>query len=309
MIITVTLNPAVDKTLMIPRFAVNEVNRVKETVMDPGGKGINVSKSVHALGGDTLCMGILGGETGTYIQKALYAMGLRQNMVMTGIPTRTNIKIVDLDLGTNTDINEPGAPVSAETLEALWNKLCAVAKPGDIVVFAGKNPPGTPDDTLAKWTRSLTEKGVSVFLDTVGEPMLLAMKEKPALIKPNREELEQLVGKELPTEEEILLAARQLNAQGIKLVAVSLGGDGAMLVTDEKALRVYVPKVSVVSTVGAGDSMMAALAYAAEKRYSLEGAARFAAAVSAATVQVEGSKPAPLDLIEPLIDKIIIKEL
>jgi len=308
-IITVTLNPAVDKTLIVPTFLTNEVNRVKNVIMDPGGKGINVSKSVQALGGQTLCMGILGGETGSFIQKELQTMGLKQNMVMTSNPTRTNIKIVDPELGTNTDINEPGGNVSSEILESLWEKLSSAAVPGDIVVFAGKNPPGTPDDTLAKWTRMLVEAGVSVFLDTVGAPMLLAMKERPALIKPNQEELEQIMGKKLPTQEDVLAAARQLNEQGIEMVAVSLGGDGALLVTQEQALRVHVPEVHVVSTVGAGDSMMAALAYAAQNAYSMKEAARFAAAVSAATVQVEGSKPAPMELIEPLLDKIIIEKI
>ena len=145
MIFTVTLNPAVDKTLLIPDFAVDRVNRVALAVTDPGGKGINVSKSVQALGGESVCLGILGGETGEYIASALTKMELQHDFVMTDNPTRTNIKIVDLQQKTNTDINEQGAPVEQQWLDAVWEKLHIRTKPGDTVIFAGKNPPGTPD--------------------------------------------------------------------------------------------------------------------------------------------------------------------
>ena len=214
MILTVTLNPAVDKTVYIPGFAVNEVNRVQHVILDPGGKGINVSKSVQALGGETLCLSILGGETGSYIKSALDEMGLSNDVVWSNHATRTNMKIVDLHLGTNTDINEAGAAVSKETLDTLWEMLKQAAKPGDIVVFAGKNPPGTPENLLAQWTGQLRQMGVRVCLDTVAEPMQLAVKEKPDVIKPNLEELQQLLGKTLQTDQ-IVDAARELTACGV----------------------------------------------------------------------------------------------
>lgn len=304
MILTVTLNPAVDKTVFIPGFAVDHVNRVSDGFMDPGGKGINVSKSVQALGGDTMCFGILGGATGRYIADALDRMGLKHDMVMAEQPTRTNIKIVDLQNKTNTDINEAGATVQQQHLDAVWEKLSATAKKGDVVVFAGKNPPGTPDDTLAQWTRALVGNGVLVCLDTVGEPMKLALLEKPTIIKPNKEELEQLLGRRLETQADMVCAGRELNKMGVELVAISLGGDGALLVTEKNAVCVHVPEVRVVSTVGAGDSMMAALAYYMQQGYALEELGRRAAAVATATVQVDGSKPAQIAQITPLIDQI-----
>ena len=309
MVITVTLNPAVDKTLIVPGFAVDAVNRVEEILLDPGGKGINVSKSVQALGGETLCIGILGGDTGSYIRQALDEMKLKHDMVLSHCPTRTNTKIVDLKLGTNTDINEAGAPITEQLLDSVWEKLCAAAKAGDTVVIAGRNPPGTPDVLLARWTRQLCQKGVRVCLDTVGLPMTLAVQERPSVIKPNREELSAFTGKIFADDIEVLAAAKELVDSGIDLVAVSLGADGAIFAAKEKCCRSRCPKVTAVSTVGAGDAMMAALAYCIEKNCVLEETARIATAVATATVQVSGSQPAPRELVEKMLALIEVEEI
>ena len=158
MIITVTLNPALDKMVILPGFAVNTVNRVQSIRLDPGGKGINVSKSVQALGGKTLAITALGGGSGGYIKAALDALGLPNDPVITDQVTRTNLKIVDPVLGTNTDINEPGKPLSQQALDSIWEKLSRAVQPGDTVVFAGKNPPEMADDLL----RGRREKAANV---------------------------------------------------------------------------------------------------------------------------------------------------
>ena len=306
MIITVTLNPALDKTVTLPGFAVNTVNRVQKIRLDPGGKGINVSKTVKALGGNTLSIGILGGASGGYIKSALDRMNLPNDMVITGEATRTNIKIVDPVLMTNTDINEAGGPVSQQMLLAVWEKLTDVVKPGDTVVFAGKNPPGMGDGLLADWIRRLKERNVRICVDTVGEPMRLALAEKPDMIKPNKAELSEIVGKNLISDSQILETARELVAQGVGLAAVSMGADGAFFVTKDVVLRGRAPKVSVVSTAGAGDAMMAALAHYTAAGCSLEETARRSIAVASASVMCDGSQPAELDKILPLIDRVII---
>lgn len=304
MIITVTMNPAVDKTLFIPCFSVNEVNRVQSVRMDPGGKGINVSKAAQVLGADTICLGILGGETGAYIRTALERKGLKCDMVCAEQTTRTNIKIVDLEKGTNTDINEAGEPVSDRVLEQLHQRITDLAKPGDTVVFAGKNPPGTPVDLLARWTRQLRAAGVRVCLDTVGEPMRLALQEAPSVIKPNQEELSEILGKTLATEQEVIEGAQQMLAMGLELVVVSMGGDGAVFVSEQGSIRTIVPRVPVVSTVGAGDSMMAAAACFLEKGADLKDIALWATATATAAVQVDGSEPAKIDLIREMLPQI-----
>lgn len=309
MVITVTLNPAVDKTVFVPGFSVNAVNRVEQIILDPGGKGINVSKSVQALGGKTVCLGILGGSTGSYIRSALDQMNVPHNMTESDSATRTNTKIVDLKLGTNTDVNEPGAAITQEQLEDVWNKLVCAAEAGDTVVFAGKNPPGTPEDLLALWTKELRKKNIRVGLDTVGIPMKLALREKPDIIKPNLEELALLIGKEPTGDAQVLDAARELTMDGVGLVAVSMGGDGAMFVTKDRAVRTRCPKVKVVSTVGAEDSMMAALVYYAEMGLSLEELSCRATAVATATVQVSGSQPAELSLVNEILPLVSVETL
>ena len=307
MIITVTLNPALDKTLTLPGFAVNTVNRVQQIRLDPGGKGINVSKSVKALGGKTLCLGILGGAPGGYIKAALDQMDLPNDMVFSSEPTRTNIKIVDPVLGTNTDINEPGNPVTEEYLHQVWEKLTAVVHPGDTVVFAGKNPPGMDDTLLALWIRKLKLLDVRICVDTVGEPMRLALEEGPDIIKPNKSELSDIMGVRLSTDRDVLEAAGELVRKGVGLAAVSMGADGAVFVTKDRILRGRCPKVSVVSTVGAGDAMMAALAHYSAAGCSLEETARRSIAVASASVMCSGSQSAELDKILPLIDRVGIE--
>lgn len=309
MIITVSLNPALDKTVTLPGFAVNTVNRVQNYRLDPGGKGINVSKVIKALGGKTLCLGVLGGAPGGFIKSALDSMELPNDMVITGEPTRTNIKIVDPVLGTNTDINEAGSPIREETLQAVWEKLTRVVQPGDTVVFAGKNPPGMADDQLATWIRQLKSLDVRICVDTVGEPMRLCLQERPDIIKPNKVELSEVLGRKLVSDRDILEAACNLVGQGVGLVAVSMGDQGAFFATKEQVIRAYSPKVSVASTVGAGDAMMAALAHYTAAGCSLEETARRATAVASAAVTCSGSQVAELDKILPLIDRVRVEHI
>ena len=309
MIITVTLNPALDKTVILPGFAVNTVNRVSATRLDPGGKGINVSKVVKALGGKTLALGVLGGAAGGYIQAAMDKMELPNDMVLTGEITRTNLKIIDPLLQTNTDINEPGGPVSEETLDAVWHKLSRVVKPGDTVVLAGKNPPGMPDSRLADWVTRLHGMKVYTCVDTVGEPMQLAIAAQPDIIKPNREELAEIAGRRMVTDDDVLTAARELVGRGVGLVTASLGADGAIFVTRNQAFRGYAPKVSVVSVAGAGDAMMAALTHYSAAGCSLEETARRSIAVSVASVMCSGSEAPELNMILPLIDQVRLEKL
>lgn len=309
MIVTVTLNPALDKTVTLPGFAVNTVNRVQSVRLDPGGKGINVSKAVQALGGKTLAISVLGGANGGYIKSALDAMDLPNHMILSEGPTRTNLKIVDPVLGTNTDINEPGSPLTKEVLDKVWQVLSQTVQPNDTVVFAGKNPPGMADDLLAVWIRRLKAMNVRVCVDTVGEPMLLALAEGPDIIKPNKAELSELMGTELHTDRQIIDTAGKLVDSGIGLVAVSMGSSGAIFVTKDQCIRGYSPKVTVGSTVGAGDSMMAALAHYSDAGCSLEETARRAIATASAKVMCSGSEAADLSAILPLIDRVRIEHI
>ncbi len=309
MIVTVTLTPALDKTVILPEFRVNEVNRIQNIRLDPGGKGINVSKGLRALGVDSLATGILGGDTGRYIERCLHETGIACDFVWTERDTRTNLKVIDPVLHTNTDINEPGAPVSADVLETVYQKTEAAAQPGDIVVFAGKAPPEAPDTVFADWTVRLRRRGVKVYLDADGELLIQGAKACPALIKPNDAELSRLVGRNFTDVNEMAAAARQLVDNGIQTVAVSLGGDGALFVTRDVILRGYGLKVEVKSTVGAGDSVMAALACAAERNMSFRDGCALAMAFSAAAVTTPGTQPAEPEVVEALLKQVRMEEV
>ena len=159
MIYTVTLNPALDKTVEIPSLTVDSVNRITAMRTDPGGKGINVSKVIDKLGGKSVATGILGGDTGNAILSALKAMGLDTSFRFVEGETRTNLKVVDPVNHTNTDINEPGVTVSGEILDGYLKELLLKVNAGDIVVISGSLPTGSPKDTYQTWVKAFKEAG------------------------------------------------------------------------------------------------------------------------------------------------------
>ena len=186
MIYTVTLNPALDKTVEIPSLTVDAVNRITSMRTDPGGKGINVSKVISKLGGKSIAAGILGGDTGRAILTALESMGLTTCFHFVEGETRTNMKIIDPEAHTNTDINEPGVTVSEEILGELLAELLGKVTEKDIVVISGSMPKGSPQDTYYTWTKAFREKGAKVILDADGELLKAGLKATPYLIKPNK---------------------------------------------------------------------------------------------------------------------------
>ena len=309
MIVTVTLTPALDKTVVIPNFRTDEVNRIVSLRLDPGGKGINVSKGLHSLGMDSLATGILGGDTGRYIENSLRGLGIACDFAWTDHDTRTNLKVIDPVLHTNTDINEAGMPVGQDVLETVYRKIETAVRRDDIVVFAGKAPAGAADTIFAEWTERLNRKGVRVCLDADGGLLIEGAKAKPALIKPNDAELSRLTGRSFESIDEIAASARELTADGIETVAVSLGGDGALFVKGDTALRGRGLKVEVQSTVGAGDSMMAALAYGAASGMSFRDTCALALAFSAAAVTTPGTQPAEMDYVNELLKQVILTEI
>ena len=309
MIYTVTLNPALDKTVEIPMFAIDKVNRVAALRTDPGGKGINVSKVIAVLGGQSVAMGILGGNTGNAIAGKLQEMGLCCDFTFVSGETRTNLKIVDPEKGSFTDVNEPGCAVSQAVLDGLLEKLTAKILPGDIVILSGSLPKGAPVDTYCQYVAACKMAGAKVFLDADGGAMQAGLEAKPYLVKPNDEELSRLLGKELTEEKELLAGARRLLAQGLEKVVVSMGGRGALYVTGEKTVIAKGLKVPVASTVGAGDSVVAALALAEEQGLSLEEAAVFSTAVGAANVMCSGTQAPQRSEIERLYHQVTIREV
>ncbi len=304
MIYTVTLNPALDKTVQIPNMTVNAVHRITEMRTDPGGKGINVSKVLAKLGGESTVLALLGGSTGHQIAAALEALGLKCQLTFAPGETRTNLKIVDPILHTNTDLNEPGMEAKEAVLNRMLAELTAMVKPGDIVVISGSLPMGAPKDTYFHWVAECKKAGAKVFLDVDGARMAEAVKAVPYLVKPNQEELSNWVGRHLETVEDMIAAAKELLAIGIEKVVVSMGSKGALYVTGETVIRANGLKVPVGSTVGAGDSVVAALAYAEERNLCQEKTVCLFTAAGAANVMCSGSQAAEYEVIEALLDKV-----
>ena len=309
MIITVTLNPALDKTVEIPDFSLDAVNRITAMRTDPGGKGLNVSKVIAKLGGTSTAVGVLGGTTGRRIADAMDALGIACQFTFVDGETRTNLKVIDPARHTNTDLNEPGLTVDQETLDHMRDALVAAIRPGDIVVLSGSLPKGAPADTYGSWTAACRTAGARVFLDADGEPLAHGLAAKPYLAKPNNHELSRLTGRALETADDLLAAARTLIADGVERVVVSMGGDGALFVSADRAYRAEGLRVPVGSTVGAGDSMVAALAYAAEQGMADADTVRLAVATSAANVMCSGSQAAERSAVDELLPHVVFHEI
>lgn len=309
MIYTVTLNPALDKTVEIPGMALDTVNRITSMRTDPGGKGINVSKVIAKLGGESCAVGILGGESGRTLLAVLEREGLRTHFRFVEGQTRTNLKIIDRALHTNTDINEPGLTVSPADLDALLRDLLGMVRDGDIVVLAGSLPQGAPQDTYRVWTAACREKGARVCLDADGVLLAEGLKAAPYLIKPNEDELSRLVGHRLTDTDELIAEGRRLLKGGVTRVVISLGERGALYLRGNEVLYAEGLSVPVGSTVGAGDSVVAALAYADSLGMSDEDAVRLSTATGAANVMCSGTQPAEREAVEKLLPQVKIRRI
>ena len=223
--------------------------------------------------------------------------------------SRTNLKIIDPCKKENTDINEPGPVVSEGLLEALKFAIGSRVKPGDIVILSGSLPAGVDKGLYGHWIAYFRSLGVCVYLDADGEPMHKGMAAVPYMIKPNDAELAALVGKPSLTAEEMLQEGKRLHDTGIEEVVISLGGDGALFISRDGIFRAEGLQVEVKSTVGAGDSMVAAMAYAHAENLSRETRIRLAVAMGAASVMQDGTQPPESALVWELAKGVKIKKL
>jgi 1-phosphofructokinase len=226
MIYTVTLNPALDKTAQIPEFTLDSVNRISELRVDPGGKGINVSKVIAKLGGESIALAVLGGGTGKAITDALAKQAIECRAFEVEGETRTNLKVIDPKLGTHTDINEPGPEVTDAMLDSMLEELVGLLQEGDIVVLSGSLPRGAAANTYEAWVAACKKAGTKVFLDADGDKLVAGLKAHPYLTKPNEIELGAMLGRKLDTDELVAEAGRELVEQGVDHVVVSMGGAG-----------------------------------------------------------------------------------
>ncbi len=309
MIITVTMNPAIDKTVDLGHMVHGGLNRVSNVIMDAGGKGINVSKTIKELGGETIATGFIGGVGGILIKKVLEEQNITSGFVEIKSDTRTNLKVVEED-GNVTEFNEPGPFVTEEELQRLIEKLLGYANQDALFVLAGSIPNGISKSIYQDLTFKLREKGAKVFVDADGELFVQALEAAPDIIKPNRHELEEYFHKDYRVDEaELVLMSQELFNKGVGMIAVSLGQMGALFLTKDKVLRCPGLKVEAHSTVGAGDAMVAALSYGLDKGLSMEECAKLSVATSAGAVTTRGTKPPKKEFVEELLKKVEVINL
>lgn len=292
MILTLTLNPAVDKTLTLETFQLDGMNRAVASHQDPGGKGINVSKVIHALGGKSLALGFIGGSSGNYIESELRSKGIESNFVVLSAPTRTNLKIFVKDTQHTIEVNEQGEAVSAEDVLKLQGKINSCLQKDDVCVIAGSVPAGVTTSFYPELISSLKAKGVTVIFDADGELFRAGVKACPDFIKPNRKELEAYFDRPVKSLEDFIACGEHFLEMGVGNVVFSLGSEGSFFMNKENIIRVNPLKVEAHSSVGAGDAFVGALAFGVNKGLEIEETLKLATATSAGAVTTKGTNPA-----------------
>ena len=308
-IITVTLNPAMDKTIKVDKLELGRVNRISDVRYDIGGKGINVSEVLMSFGIKSIATGFLGGHHAETFKSQLMKKGIETKFFKILESTRTNTKIIDTATGVCTDINEPGPHIPEEVLERFIQSFKIMCRKDDIIVLTGGASQSVPRDIYKTLTEIAKSQGGFVILDADGDLLKHGVEAGPDIIKPNQYEFCQLDNKENLTKDEMLELAERLRANGVGKILISLGSKGAMYIT--KYGTYYAPSVDVdvISPVGAGDAMVAALVHSRLQGLDDEQTLRYAVACGAATVTLEGTQVCTAAQVNKLLPKVKIRTI
>ncbi|MFQ5882032.1 MAG: 1-phosphofructokinase family hexose kinase [Candidatus Methylomirabilales bacterium] len=305
-IVTVTMNASIDKSCTIDRVVPERKLRCNPPCYEPGGGGINVSRAIRKLGGESLALYPSGGPTGQMLQELLDQEGLNHRAIPSEGWTRVNLTVLEESTGQQFRFVMPGPTLRHSEWQRCLDELAAVAPQPDYVVASGSLPPGVPDDFFARVVRIANDLGARSIVDTSGEALRVAAREGVYLLKPNLRELSQLAGRALDDEPNQEAAAiEMIEAGGCETVAVSLGGAGVLLVSRQEHERLRSPTVPIVSKVGAGDSMVAGIVLSLARGESLRNAVRFGVAAGAAAVMTPGAELCRREDTERLYKRMI----
>jgi 1-phosphofructokinase len=304
-IVTVTLNPAVDKTLTIHGFKPGSTNRATVDRVGVGGKGINVALNLRRLGCEVIATGFLGADDRYGTAATLARAGIDADFVPVAGEMRNNLKLFDSATGVETEINEPGFVVPPEAIAALSARLHALASRASVMVFSGSLPPGAPVDLYAHLVGLARAHGVPSVLDAAGPALAHGIAARPALAKPNRAEAEDLLDISIADDHGLAAAAQRILVLGAESVVISLGSAGALAVSPAGMWRARPPAIAARSTVGAGDAMVAALACGLVRALSPADSLRLATAMSCAAAAASGPFGAP-DEISAFLPQVSI---
>ncbi|MGM3273354.1 1-phosphofructokinase [Ralstonia sp. 24A2] len=290
-IVTVTLNPAIDMTVVLERLERGRVNIGHSVTQQAGGKGVNVAGCLADWQVPVMATGLLGDANAELFEALFARKGVLDGFCRVPGSNRTNIKISDQADGQTTDINLPGIAATAADLETLIQRIDTITRGADVagVALCGSLPSGLPADTYVQLLAQLNQRGMRTLLDTSGAPLTQALAAPrdalPTAVKPNRHELEAWAGAALPTLADVIDAARGIQARGVAQVIVSLGEDGALFVTTEGTWQASLPPVRAASTVGAGDAMVAGVLAGWHAGATTEDTVRLSVAFAACKLQ------------------------
>ena len=301
MITTVTLNASIDKAYRIAQgLEVGSVMRVADAHDTAGGKGLNASRAVATCGEDVIATGFVGGHNGELLRDLLDADGIRHDFVTVANETRCCINVLDAN-GTSTEFLEPGREVTVADVAAVEDKVRELAGRSDVVTIDGSVPAGADDNVYARLIGIVRKAGKPVILDTSGKLLTESLCARPAMIKPNTDEIAAILGRKPSSLDEIVAAAREVREQhGVEIVVVSLGGDGAIMSCADGEFRGTAPKIEVVNTVGSGDTLVGAFSVATARGLSLPERLRYAMACASANCLTPSTGNFELEVAERL---------
>jgi 1-phosphofructokinase family hexose kinase len=289
-IVTVTLNAALDRTLTVPNFQRGQRHRASQSLMLAGGKGINIARALKLLGVPVVATGLAGGRTGTRVVEELTAEAMLNDFVRIEDESRTSTAVVDPTGASYTEINEWGPAVRPEELQMLLEKLNYLSQGAEAVVFAGSLPRGVDEDFYGEAIRELNRRGVQTVLDSEGQPLRLGVHAEPSLVSPNQREAESLAGQEFSDDDDFMLGLDSIAEQGARNVLITQESGCFALLREDRETRRYrvrAPQVEPVSVVGSGDVLLAAFLVARLDGKPAEEALRTAVATgTASTLEV-----------------------
>ena len=303
MIYTVTLNPSLDRTLTVPQIIENEVLRAAQVRLDWGGKGLNVSRALKALGGESIALGFCGGATGVVLIDGLHALGIPTRFIPIANETRTCTVIAESGAsGRHIKVNEPGPTTSPDEQAALLALVAETAQAGDYWTLNGSLPPGAPVGFYATLIDLVRSHGARVCLDTSGEALLLGCAAHPFLVKPNRAEASAVTGIDIRSAADAQRAVDVFLQQGVQWAALSLGEEGLLLASRGESAWAKPPEIAIQGPTGAGDALLAGLLWAFERSLPVEEVARWGVACGAAAAMLPGTGVGSRSEVEAIYD-------
>lgn len=309
LVVTVTLNPAIDKTLTIPKLRLGELNRVQDVQVDPGGKGINVTKVLNQFGVKVTATGLIAGTEGRYLLDDLEKNNISVHFHHVQGQTRTNLKIVDVEAQLTTEINESGFVATEKDIQLFRSLILEKLQGATYLVLGGSLPQGVQESIYKELILLANELGIRTILDAEGEAMVEGLKAKPYAIKPNLYELEELVGHSLKDEVAIIKAGHELIHSGISIVAISRGKQGSIILSEKKAYKVTPFEITPKSTVGAGDAMVGAMVYTFLNELSLKDTAIWATTAGTVTASKTGTQVCTLGEVQQSISRVQVSQI